>query len=1363
MSSSPGRFYGMELPAEIEEDISARLVDLDAEDLVRGHLERNRQFFGVIDKSLSGFVVLDDEGDDYWLLDARDTAQVYWQDHENRDVSFFLASIQDYRSYRAEAGESEEEEDDREILAGYRPKKERASRRAVSTPELCGRYQWLVPLLAQPMVHEGKAIQGFGELAEAAAEAFFREWKSDVDVEKALQAELPTLSRDPHLAIYWLLHTTMTADDDRRDRVLKAIGDAGPELLRAFLKAFGGLRAEGDIAWIPDFRARRGRLVYYRSLLHHKDVAAGASGILKSLQIAPADLSHEKAGVLRTEVEESRLDVAALAAGLESIRTPSPGVSFLRAFLDRRAGKAESPHADAFARIVSRSEGESWPYGIAQLGELVPLVRDGSALSAACDRLEAFDPHHPALAAARLHAETLSRDKDAKRHPELQARVAFCARVEKPYRDLLKTPDRRGKIIAALEDPEVRVAVAERVLHRLKVDAPKAELLKWAFTTVVAADRPGRIDLIRRALSAMDSRSSLDALRLLAGGIDGPDHPSIEVLLDLAGRVRSPESEDFVEQMQADALMDELLGTLSPFAHHPRIFDRLMGFLERDTPDVALAKSMGARLLRSGAPKNIIGRLAPEQATRVLKALIRHILGHPNIHVRNDLGHALYQFHHPGAQAFLLEALDDAAERHADRRGAGTVLSHGQTVEEMLETVVANLYAAVRNLRTPESRTALVGRLHRERRSFWRMGNALGEIFSSEVHEGALEALRRDPQPRAVAAYAYALANFVKQSAPLLDLTREILGRPLPPQDRGLLKYALHRGMLAGLEANDFGLVRQAHAAVQSIQEPPVSPEQLEGRRKSEDPFADPETARKLDAVLSGKEDRAQEKNRRASAKAREARKPRLKISDEELGRLAGAGVLHRIFQDPDQGVLWFYDKESRFRYFDGFEVVDPPFKVVAVDGPPRLKAFLKGVKQVSDQATWWGKSGRDAVRYGDRLLLYGSQGDQPFRTGILCANEKEAKDLLDRLRACPPEGFVECKPWYVPGKGAVVREHEGFDYRFVHKGRIHWRGPAFRSNEEAFAAYQNLQLEALRDGGAQCLEIGLQANTLEKEDQTAAEWMRGRVRDDNEDILWHLRSLPELRDYVERHGLGAAIPGFSIDVGKGVPDADLRAFEKVSEHKIPGELRAAWTEFGHAEWRLGARRMRFLSPKEVLAQRDALRAGKAGLDAVGLKAAGARLNRLDALVVDGRDRVRIVLLDVPEPEGRVFAEVPENPQPLNPSNLLRWLVSVYFLLEFHDELVRVAPILKRLQYGQAFNPKESMRRFECTEKGSSKFWEVSLDEKAGTAAVRYGRIGAEGSVDTKRYADGKEAKKAVDKLIAEKLKKGYKEIDAKA
>lgn len=63
-------------------------------------------------------------------------------------------------------------------------------------------------------------------------------------------------------------------------------------------------------------------------------------------------------------------------------------------------------------------------------------------------------------------------------------------------------------------------------------------------------------------------------------------------------------------------------------------------------------------------------------------------------------------------------------------------------------------------------------------------------------------------------------------------------------------------------------------------------------------------------------------------------------------------------------------------------------------------------------------------------------------------------------------------------------------------------------------------------------------------------------------------------------------------------------------------------------------------------------------------------------------------------------------------------------------------------------------RRFELVEGRSSKFWEVSVDGSAFT--VTFGRIGTSGQSKTKKCKDGAAAKAEVDKLVAEKTRKGY-------
>jgi predicted DNA-binding WGR domain protein len=66
------------------------------------------------------------------------------------------------------------------------------------------------------------------------------------------------------------------------------------------------------------------------------------------------------------------------------------------------------------------------------------------------------------------------------------------------------------------------------------------------------------------------------------------------------------------------------------------------------------------------------------------------------------------------------------------------------------------------------------------------------------------------------------------------------------------------------------------------------------------------------------------------------------------------------------------------------------------------------------------------------------------------------------------------------------------------------------------------------------------------------------------------------------------------------------------------------------------------------------------------------------------------------------------------------------------------------------------IRRFEFVEGNSSKFYEVQID--GTTVTVRYGRIGTDGQTLTKEFTDAGKAQAHADKLIAQKLAKGYVE-----
>ena len=78
----------------------------------------------------------------------------------------------------------------------------------------------------------------------------------------------------------------------------------------------------------------------------------------------------------------------------------------------------------------------------------------------------------------------------------------------------------------------------------------------------------------------------------------------------------------------------------------------------------------------------------------------------------------------------------------------------------------------------------------------------------------------------------------------------------------------------------------------------------------------------------------------------------------------------------------------------------------------------------------------------------------------------------------------------------------------------------------------------------------------------------------------------------------------------------------------------------------------------------------------------------------------------------------------------------------------------------QPSNPKSmpsQVRRFELIGGGSKKFWEIG--QSGPSINVRFGRIGTTGQEQTKSFPDASAAAREVNRLIAEKIKKGYTEI----
>jgi predicted DNA-binding WGR domain protein len=66
-------------------------------------------------------------------------------------------------------------------------------------------------------------------------------------------------------------------------------------------------------------------------------------------------------------------------------------------------------------------------------------------------------------------------------------------------------------------------------------------------------------------------------------------------------------------------------------------------------------------------------------------------------------------------------------------------------------------------------------------------------------------------------------------------------------------------------------------------------------------------------------------------------------------------------------------------------------------------------------------------------------------------------------------------------------------------------------------------------------------------------------------------------------------------------------------------------------------------------------------------------------------------------------------------------------------------------------------RRFEFIEGGSKKFWQIG--RAGGDVTVNYGRIGTKGQTQIKQYESEERAERELQKLVGEKLRKGYAEV----
>ncbi|MCA9664123.1 MAG: WGR domain-containing protein [Myxococcales bacterium] len=1418
------RFYGLALD-EIFAQACDENLTLQQGALVHAHLSRNYSYFGAIDKTLSGFVILDDTGDNYTLADVRGAGQVFWQDHETRELYLEFDSVADYLECQREiaqaeaaaaSGDADDDDGDGDdsdgdgdvdsdaIKAGYRPDALRLGDRVVPTHTLAERYQWLVWTLAQPLTRDGKPIQSVRELVGTGLGLYEQAFPDDEALAAAFRGERSHLADDPHLAIYWLLHAAVRCEPERLAAVLEAIEPTRarwPELLSAFVSALSSLGVDGALDVVPDFRARRGLLALVRANAAAKagDQSAALDDYLLSLRMDPREAGFSKALPIARALDEGEKALAPRVretlSALGGLHDGAPAVALLRAKLDAVDGADYSAYADVVAKAAADAATIADPMqALEVLWPIHTLVRDGEAMSALAERLYAFDSYHRRVLKICQRAQLLGKHARFGNAVSLAERVALAEASMAPLGALLETPDQLDEIVAGIDSAALRDVVARRVLMRVDLFESAAPVL-WAFDALLAArdddgdvDSDERASLLARGLLGAKHAAQKQLLERVGAAIDAPDHPLLDVLFRVLERAtQGIDEDDFGASYMLGKLLESVIALVSPHAAAERVYARLLALARgpgRKLPET-LVNTLFNPFNKEGA--YLVDRIDDAQAQQGARLLI-DLRQHENTHVANGAGHQLYRFNHPGAAEVCIDALARFGASNAEAKARGER-------DKLAEDIVANLYAALRGMARGASehpgrdkaRDAILERLYSERASYWRLGNAISELGDpAETHQRVMALLAARPDADAAAAYAAALAHFIKQAPPLAHLGEVVASWPLPDAApaRARFKYVLLEAARAALEAKAHDAVRACCAAAGRISEAPYSPYHSVDRGNDfVDPF-DPagaednaELRAQLARVLSGEADAAAASARERAAARRGKGKPRARISDEELGTLAGVTVGRRLFSEKLAKTIWFRDSDGRAHYFDGFEVVEPPFRFVddVKMGKAAGKAFFAGIERPDERLMLWSKRGADFIewtRYDKRLVL--RQGANNGGFDMICVEARDAEQaaaIVDSARASIPRGYRETGAFYVPGCGAVVRtfytpnadgsyNSDGRQLEAVLDGALSWGRKDLGSDAAAQAEVDAMESACLRAGGyVSCIEWMDRLRRAEDLDLVA--WMQKRIRQDARSAAWHLAALSDIARYLEAHGLDALFVGddgareLEVELLPPAVQADIDALAATLARPLPEPLVTLWRQHGGARWRCGARSGELLSPRGVLEQRARARAhGERWLSKLpeASRAQAAALYGALYAVTLADGELDTLMADAERSDDRVFTKAGYAPNDMWWEKAFGWMLATGLLSDFCEALVARAPTLRLLWHGQRYDAAQPHALYALDDRR----WEVRFDEAAMMLATRSGKVGKPGKVSIKRFDDAVKARKAYDKALASSEKKGY-------
>lgn len=979
--SSYSRFYGFPLTEQIVAAIKSDFAAVDVPDLVQAHLGNNPRYFGGIDKTLSGFVVLDDKDDNYTLLDLR-SGRVWWQDHETRWVEPRFASLADYRASRPGMWEKEAKLDERDDCAST------LSPQDLASANLLTRYQWLMKALSQPTCdNQGHPLQGPDSLGAEAFNHYLSTFPTKEDEQREFDTALPAMSGDVHLAIYWLLHTRLLGQDARLAQVLERVAGVETPLLRAFVDTFGAMADDADLPVVPDFRHRRARMLVWAQI----DSKAPVAQRLQALAVSPKSVGAMVLDHIDSALERDpdALDPVTTLQALDRITiTDAPATWALRARMQLRLGQDAGVAADTATQLLAASTAEHWQV-VAILHSIRQAIGDGRALLTVVQPLLAWDDLMLRVLDLVEHAQRLLGDEEQAFSAEMLTRNRRLAE------DLLTIWDAPSFTEAlAQAAPATRDAMAMRLARRPNL-AHDDDARRWAIRHLLDSTLPTRMALVQRALPQLSGALQRSLLPELCRSVTDAGDALAPMLVAMIGE--EPPTGDFAAEMDADARVNAVLAGLQAFWGDARLFEPLMALLQAAPVNSVLTDRVG------GTIKRLLKVLDTAQRQRLFH------WARARIQARATALAPGGSDDYPAKR--VLEAMASADMAATIRTALEDASAAMQRGEHAHKEVLDMLYECLGDMgpQAPGNTAYLFSRLWDEK-SFPRgLCRALHECWTPTLHDQVMARLREQPSVAAAALYCTS-HGWGGRHSETLDVAELVLAWPLPEDvaERGVLKYVLLMGCVAALSLKKYTQVRTLYPLASAID---AIAYQVGAHTTVFDPFADGDLQVRLRGALRGKKERQQSGLLSRLQYARGKGVPVTGLSLKALGELAGADAAFLWFSHPATGATLFQDVRGGVHYFDGYGLATPPFEVHAEQaiGPDAFHDAMDVSARLSLQR---GEALYDWTRLGAAIgAVYGKSGLGQVRIAIRCATADDAARLLDSVAAHPPQGFVASDP----------------------------------------------------------------------------------------------------------------------------------------------------------------------------------------------------------------------------------------------------------------------------------------------------------------------------------------------------------------